>query len=365
MPSSKTAVTDEICRIESLVKRFPGHGDHSVAAVDDVSLVITRGSTLGLVGESGGGKSTVGRCIARLLRPSSGRVLFHGEDIWAISDKRFRPLRSHLQMVFQDPYDSLNPRMSVRETLEEPLVLRHVPKSERRERVTELLERVQLGGQHLRRYPHQLAGGQQQRVSIARALAANPEFVVLDEPTSSLDLTVRAEVIELLRAVQSNSDLAYLFISHDLSTLRYLADRIAVMYLGRIVEEGSTSTIFQQPTHPYTQNLLASTLVPDPTRPTVTLPTKQGTRQERRIVGGCAYRFQCPLAIQSCADIVPPLEEVAATGSKVACLRVDAARQMAAASTLSEHLRPIDSHTWVAKADAVPRVPDGDPGAAV
>jgi ABC-type oligopeptide transport system ATPase subunit len=239
-----------------------------VAAVDDVSFSIEEGETFGLVGESGSGKTTTGRCILRLVEPSSGAVRFRGEDVLAFSRRRMREARRDMQIVFQDPYSSLNPRMRARQIVEEPLIIHRIGKrSERQERVAELFGLVGLNPVHLDRYPHQFSGGQRQRIGLARALALNPSFVILDEPVSALDVSVQAQVVNLLMDLQEQLKLTYLFIAHDLRLVEHICGRIAVMFLGRIVEMGPTSSLFAAPQHPYTRALLSAIPVPDPDAP--------------------------------------------------------------------------------------------------
>jgi oligopeptide/dipeptide ABC transporter ATP-binding protein len=255
-----------LLRVEHLVKHFPVRGSDSfVSAVSDVSFEIRAGETLGLVGESGSGKTTVGRCLLKLIPPTSGCILYRGEDITALSDAEFRPYRRYLQSVFQEPYYSLNPRFTAFNTIAEPLrLLGERDKTTIRSKVVELADRVRLDARNLAAYPHQMSSGEQQRVGIARALATNPELVVLDEPTSMLDLSVRAEIIDLLIALQQQLGLAYLFISHDLTTVEYLCHRVAVMYLSQIVEFGTVAQVFGNPQHPYSRALLSAALPADP-----------------------------------------------------------------------------------------------------
>jgi oligopeptide transport system ATP-binding protein len=239
-----------------------------VRAVDDVSFEISEGETFGLVGESGSGKTTTGRCILRLIEPTSGEVRFKGEDVLAFSKQRLREARRDMQIVFQDPYSSLNPRMRVQAIVEEPLVIHRLgSKAERHTRVRELFELVGLDPSQLTRYPHQFSGGQRQRIGLARALALNPSFIVADEPVSALDVSVQAQVVNLLMELQQRLQLTYLFIAHDLRLVRHICRRVAVMYLGRIVEMGETEAIFAAPAHPYTRALLSAIPVPDPNAP--------------------------------------------------------------------------------------------------
>jgi len=239
-----------------------------IRAVDDVSFTIDEGETFGLVGESGSGKTTTGRCILRLIEPTSGQVRFKGEDVLSFSRSRLRAARRDMQIVFQDPYSSLNPRMRVGSIVEEPLIIHRVgTRQERKARVAELFALVGLDPSQLARYPHQFSGGQRQRIGLARALALNPSLVIADEPVSALDVSVQAQVINLLMDLQSKLRLTYLFIAHDLRLVRHICSRVAVMYLGKIVEMGETETIFAAPAHPYTRALLSAIPVPDPTAP--------------------------------------------------------------------------------------------------
>ncbi len=248
-----------------------------IRAVDDVSFFVEEGETFGLVGESGSGKTTTGRCVLRLIEPTSGQVLFRGRDLLQLSRGELRRTRREMQIVFQDPYSSLNPRMRVGQILEEPLVIHHIgTRAERRERVGELIRIVGLDPDHLNRYPHQFSGGQRQRIGIARALALSPSFVIADEPVSALDVSIQAQVINLLLDLQERLKLAYLFIAHDLRLVEQICRRTAVMYLGRIVEMAPTGELFNDPRHPYTRALLSAIPVPDPDRQPERLPLELG-----------------------------------------------------------------------------------------
>jgi ABC-type oligopeptide transport system ATPase subunit len=239
-----------------------------VKAVDDVSFAIETGETFGLVGESGSGKTTTGRCVLRLIEPTSGSVRFRGEDVLGFSRPRLREVRRHMQIVFQDPYSSLNPRMRARQIVEEPLIIHRLgDRAERAERVRQLFGLVGLDAAHLNRFPHEFSGGQRQRIGLARALALHPTFLVLDEPVSALDVSVQAQVVNLLMDLQQQLKLTYLFIAHDLQLVEHICSRVAVMYLGKIVEMGPTSSLFASPQHPYTQALLSAIPIPDPDTP--------------------------------------------------------------------------------------------------
>jgi len=289
-------------------------------AVDGVSFSILKGETLGLVGESGCGKSTVARCILRILEPTEGQILFEGQDLAALDEQNLRRMRRDLQMIFQDPMASLNPRLSVRQTIEEPLRLHEsLSSKEREERVLEVMEQVGLDAELLNRYPHELSGGQRQRVNIARAIATRPKFVVLDEPTSALDVSLRAKIVLLLEELKSILSTTYLFISHDLSTVKYLSDRVAVMYLGTIVELAEAQELFRHPIHPYTQALLSAIPIPDPDAKRERIILEGEIPSPTHIPEGCRLRGRCPLAESRCKEEVH-LEEVA-PGHWVSCHR--------------------------------------------
>src|SRR5947207_2885185 len=262
-----------LVEVSRLVKQFTRgaglfHSGTTVTAVDDVSFTIEEGETFGVVGESGSGKTTTGRCMLRLIEPTSGAVLFRGENVLAFAPSRLRRARRDMQIVFQDPYSSLNPRMRARQIVEEPLIIHRLGnRGARRERVAELFRVVGLNPVHLERYPHEFSGGQRQRIGLARALALNPSFVILDEPVSALDVSVQAQVVNLLLDLQRQLKLTYLFIAHDLRLVEHVCSRVAVMYLGKIVEMGETAKLFAAPQHPYTKALLSAIPVPDPDAP--------------------------------------------------------------------------------------------------
>jgi oligopeptide/dipeptide ABC transporter ATP-binding protein len=323
-------VVPRLCDVEDLKVHFPLRGSAAwvrtlrdgappmVRAVDGISLGIEAGETLGLVGESGCGKSTVARALVRLVRSTSGHVRFDGGELTTLSDEDFNKVRPHLQMVFQDPAASLNPRLSVRRMVEEPLRLHTAfSAAERKERTEAVLEEVGLGTELVDRYPHELSGGQCQRVNIARALVTNPRLIVLDEPTSALDVSLRARVILLLEELRRRHGLSYLFISHDLATVRYLASRVAVMYLGVVVEEADTVELFDRPAHPYTRALLAAVPVPDPDARRDPFVLAGEIPSPIDIPAGCRLRARCPLAQPVCAQPVPYRE--VAPGHFAAC----------------------------------------------
>jgi peptide/nickel transport system ATP-binding protein/oligopeptide transport system ATP-binding protein len=322
---AESSVPPPLLRARGLVKEFPVRGGFLqrtvavVSAVKGVDVEVDRGETLGVVGESGCGKSTTARMLLRLIEPTAGSVRFRGHEVLDMKGGELRRARRNMQMVFQDPYASLNPRLSVGSIIAEPLDI-HGLKEGRAEKVKTLMDRVGLKPEHVNRFPHEFSGGQRQRVGIARALALDPDLIVLDEPVSALDVSIQAGVINLLEELQDELGLAYVFIAHDLSVVRHIADRVSIMYLGVVVETGPTEPIYEQPAHPYTKALLSAVPVPDPRR----------ERERRRIVltgdvpspidppSGCRFRTRCWKAEDRCAVEEPPLVRVA-TGALAAC----------------------------------------------
>jgi oligopeptide transport system ATP-binding protein len=295
-------MTEPVLSVKNLHKHYY-ENNHTIHAVNGVSFDVHPGEVVGLVGESGCGKSTTARCILRLESLTKGQIFFNGQDISTLPAQQMRGLRRQFQMVFQDPNESLNPRFTVQRTLREPLQLHGLFQDEAQ--VVQALERVNLETEHLTRYPHQISGGQKQRVGVARAIMTSPQFVVLDEPTSSLDMSLRIHMITLLRRLQHELNMAYLFISHDLSTVRHLCDRVLVMYLGRIVEMGRTEDVFDNPRHVYTQALLSAIPIPDPTVTRQRILLKGETPNARQIEPGCGLQERCPHVADECRIPVP------------------------------------------------------------
>ncbi|WP_137179708.1 ABC transporter ATP-binding protein [Roseomonas sp. AR75] len=314
-------MTAPVLSVRNLVHRFPATNG-AVHAVNDVSFDIAPGETLGLVGESGSGKSTIGLLVTRLLSPTGGSIAFDGEDITRASAATLRPLRARLQIVFQDPWGALNPRMTIGRLLEEPLLL-HARQNaaERTAEARRLADRVRLPEAALARYPHELSGGQLQRVSIARAIANRPKLVVLDEPTSSLDLSVRAGILQLLDELQRETGIAMLFISHDLETVRLVSHRVIVLYLGRIAEQAAAAQLFASPAHPYTQTLLSAHLPPDPAVPLARHEVVGEIPSPLRLPPGCFFAGRCPIALPACTQATPAMLAVE-PGHHAACLRI-------------------------------------------
>lgn len=284
-----------------------------VKAVDDVSFSIRRGETLGLVGESGCGKSTTGRTILRLYEPTSGEILYSGRDIAKLSREQMMPYRKKMQMIFQDPYASLNSRMTVSDIIGEPMDIHHLASGkERQERIFELLDTVGLNKDHAARYPHEFSGGQRQRIGIARSLAVDPEFIICDEPISALDVSIQAQVVNMLEDLQEQRGLTYLFIAHDLSMVKHISDRVGVMYLGSLVEIGTSSELYKNPVHPYTQALLSSIPVPDPdiAEASNRIVLEGDVPSPVNPPSGCKFRTRCRYAMDVCKEVTPVLKEV-------------------------------------------------------
>jgi len=313
-----------LIEVRNLVKHFPvDNSDDVVQAVDDVSFDMVAGETLGLVGESGCGKSTVGRCLLRLHEPTSGEVLFEGRNIVGLPHRQMQELRREMQIIFQDPYASLNPRLTIRSIVSEPLKIHKIgDRATQNARVADLLARVGLDPKYADRYPHEFSGGQRQRIGIARALALNPKLIICDEPVSALDVSVQAQVVNLLDELQDEFGLTYLFISHGLAVVEHISDRVAVMYLGKIVEICSAAELYESPLHPYTQALLSAIPVPDPAQKRERIVLKGDVPTPINPPSGCRFRTRCPIAIDACSEVVPELREIA-PGHRAACIRVE------------------------------------------
>ena len=312
-------MSEALLEVRNLVKHFPvatgfRGATLSVKAVDGVSFTLKRGETLGLVGESGCGKTTTGRCVLQLERPTSGEVVFEGIELTKLPESKLRDMRRRMQVIFQDPYSSLNPRMTVGQILTEPLKVHGLikDKAKQQARVRELLSQVGLLPQHARRYPHQMSGGQRQRVGIARALAMEPSLIVCDEPVSALDVSIQAQIVNLLEDLQKRLGLTYLFIAHDLSVVRHISDRVVVMYLGKVVEIADRRSLYEEPLHPYTKALLSAVPIPDP---------RLEAHRERTVLrgevpsalkppAGCVFHPRCPIAVERCSAEIPLLREI-------------------------------------------------------
>jgi len=293
----------------------------TIKAVDGVSFEVGRGEVLGLVGESGSGKTTLGRAVLRLVQPTHGSVQFDGTELVGLAAPQLKALRSQMQIIFQDPYASLNPRMSVGQIVGEALLLHHIGnRGDRAERVGDLLEKVGLPRSAAARFPHEFSGGQRQRIGIARALAVNPQFIVADEPVSALDVSIQAQIINLLQDLRQELGLSLLFIGHDLSVIEFLCDRVVVMYLGKIMETATSADLYANPRHPYTRALLDAAPVPDPRARRQRITLKGDLPSPINPPSGCVFRTRCPFAIAACAEVIPPLETVG-NRHQVACIR--------------------------------------------
>jgi oligopeptide transport system ATP-binding protein len=312
-----------LLEVRGLTQHFSARGG-TVRAVEDVSFELAEGEVLGLVGESGSGKTTIGQAILRLVDPTAGRILFRGNDITTLPDRELKPFRRQAQPIFQDPFGSLNPRMTIEAIIAEPLVVHGIGRNrqERRQRVLALLEQVGLPRDSLTRYPHQFSGGQRQRISIARSLAAEPALIIADEPVSALDVSIQAQIINLLRELQQRLKLAMLFIAHDLAVVEYISDRVIVLYLGRIMEIGPARRLIGAPKHPYTEALISAVPEPDPDREGKRIVLQGDLPSPINPPSGCVFRTRCPYAIPACAEKVPALRQVA-PGHAKACIRDD------------------------------------------
>nr|WP_139490512.1 dipeptide ABC transporter ATP-binding protein [Brevibacillus dissolubilis] len=318
-------MVEDLLTVTHLKKYYPITGGvlgkvvGQVKAVDDVSFSVKKGETLGLVGESGCGKSTTGRSILRLIEPTEGQVLFEGKDVTKLSKEEMRLMRRDMQIIFQDPFASLNPRHTVRKILEEPLLVHGIgDKKEREKRVDELLEVVGLSSYHASRFPHQFSGGQRQRIGIARALTLNPKLIICDEPVSALDVSVQSQILNLLQDLQRDFGLTYVFIAHDLSVVRHISDRVGVMYLGRIVEMASKDALYEKPLHPYTQALLSAAPNPDPDAKRDRIILQGDLPSPANPPSGCTFRTRCPLVKDICMSARPEFKD-AGNGHFVAC----------------------------------------------
>jgi oligopeptide transport system ATP-binding protein len=328
LPEPVADPASTLIEVRNLSKHFAigggllGRKAQKVRAVEDVSFTVRKGEVLGLVGESGSGKSTIGRTILRLLEPTAGSITFAGQEIAGLGRRQLKPLRRRMQLVFQDPFGSLNPRMTVERIVAAPLIIheRRISGAERRERVERALHRVGLSPRYLNRYPHEFSGGQRQRIGLARALIIEPDFLVADEPVSALDVSIQAQIVNLLLAIKAELGLTILFITHDLAVVGHISDRVAVMYLGRLVELAPVRELFRNPRHPYTEALLSAAPDPDPTVRRKRILLRGDIPSPINPPSGCAFRTRCPYALPACAERVPELRNVG-RGHLKACIR--------------------------------------------
>ena len=317
-----------LLKVKNMKKHFPIKNklfqkqNSSVKAVDGISFDVNRGETIGLVGESGCGKSTTGRMLMKLLEPTEGEIYYNGEDVTNLEERDFRPYRKKIQMIFQDPYASLNPRMKVGDIISEPLIIHNFDKSTREKKVKDLLEIVGLSGYHAKKYPHEFSGGQRQRIGVARALIMNPELIIADEPVSALDVSIQSQILNLLDDLQEEFKLTYVFIGHDLSVIEHISDRVGVMYLGKLVELAPKEKLYAEPLHPYTKALLSAVPIPDPTDKRERIILSGDIPSPANPPSGCTFHTRCPFAFDKCKQVVPKWREVK-EGRFAACHLLD------------------------------------------